>query len=91
MDYKLGRVDSSNRSTVLVSLMVDQVESLRRKGVKSSVIISGSDLISQVSSIAGESNLYTDSLLFCAPEALVQPRWRAAAIVIDEAHCVSKW
>lgn len=44
----------------------------------------------------------TDSIFFCAPEALVTTKWRDAidkpefservvAVVVDEAHCVSKW
>ena len=43
-----------------------------------------------------------DRVFFCAPEALVTSKWRDAfeeskfsdrivAIVVDEAHCVSKW
>ena len=42
------------------------------------------------------------SYLFCDPEALISSRWREAlerpvisdrivALVVDEAHCVSKW
>ncbi len=84
----------------LVSLMVDQVEDLRRRNVKTSLITSCSDLAKPL--IAGETNLYTDSLLFCVPEALALPKWRAAletpaifgrivAVVVDEAHRVSKW
>ena len=49
-----------------------------------------------------EASICTDSLLFCAPEALALSKWRTAltnpavferivAVVIDEAHCVSKW
>ncbi len=84
MDFKLGRAGTSITSAILVvsplvSLMVDQVEDLRRRKVKTSFI-----------------------LLFCAPEALALPKWRAAletpavferivAVVVDEAHCVSKW
>ncbi len=49
MDFKLGRVGTSITSAILVvsplvSLMVDQVEDLRRRKVKTSLIISGSDL-----------------------------------------------
>lgn len=105
MDFKLGLVGTPRSSTVLVvsplvSLIVDQVESLRKRGVDSSVITSGSELAKPF--LASESSLCGDSLLFCAPEALVLPRWRAAlekpavfervvAVVVDEAHCVSKW
>ncbi len=72
MDFKLGRTGTSITSAILVvsplvSLMVDQVEDLRRK-VKTSIITSGSDLAKPL--LAGETSLCTDSLLFCAPEAL---------------------
>ena len=46
--------------------------------------------------------MHDGRLLFCAPEAIDVSKWRDAiakpdfssrvvAIVIDEAHCVSKW
>ncbi len=105
MDFKLGRVGTPITSAILVvsplvSLMVDQVEDLRRRKVKTSIITSGSDLAKPL--LARETSLCTDSLLFCAPEALALPKWRAAletpavferivAVVVDEAHCVSKW
>ena len=105
MDHKLGLVGTSKSSSVLVvsplvALMVDQVKALRSCEVKSSIITSRSDLAKPL--LATESSLCTDSLLFCAPEALVLQRWRDAlddptvseriiAVVIDEAHCVSKW
>ena len=48
------------------------------------------------------TSLCSDSLLYCAPEALVLPKWRDAledssvshhvvVVVIDEVHCVYKW
>ena len=52
--------------------------------------------------IATASDLVTARLLFGAPEAVLGSRWRAeieapdvcsriVAVVVDEAHCVSKW
>ena len=52
--------------------------------------------------LATEKDMSKSKLLFCAPEALVRGKWREAleqpelsyrivAVVIDEAHCVSKW
>ena len=52
--------------------------------------------------IATDDDLASSSLLFCTPEALMSGKWRGAienpvvssrvvAVVIDEAHCVSKW
>ena len=70
IDFKLGLHKTSAILVVspLVSLMVDQVEDLRRRKVKTSIITSGSDLAKPL--LAGETSLCTDSLLFCAPEAL---------------------
>lgn len=107
MDSKLGFANSEKRlsSSVfvvspLVALMIDQVKSLRSRGVKCSVITSSSDVEKDL--LATHSSLSSDSLLFCTPEALVRSKWRDAigdpvvsgrivALVIDEAHCVSKW
>ncbi len=58
----------------LVYLMVDQVEDLRRRKVKTSF----SDLAKPL--LAGETSLCTDRLLFCAPEAL-------ALLSTARAHC----
>ena len=105
MDAKLGLVDSEKTSSVfvvspLVALMIHQVKSLRSQGVKCSVITCSSDVEKDL--LATPSSLSSDSLLFCTPEALVRSKWRDAfddpvvsgrivALVIDEAHCVSKW
>ena len=73
------------------------MESLRNRGDPSSVITSGNDLVKPY--LTTEAN---HSHLFCAPEALALLKWRTAltnpavfeciiAVVIDEAHCVSKW
>jgi len=80
--------------------MVDQVLSLRQRGVNAAVISYGSGVKKEL--LATEDDLGKCSLLFCAPEALVGSRWREAvedplisgrivAVVVDEAHCVSKW
>ena len=84
----------------LVALMVDQVQSLRAVGVKASIVSTSKGI--PKSFLASESSLSTDSILFCAPEALVVSRWRCGlenpsfservvAVVVDEAHCISKW
>ena len=51
---------------------------------------------------ATNDDLATCSLLFCLPEVLMSSKWREAlempiisgrvvTVVVDEAHCVSKW
>jgi len=109
-DFKHNRtVSSSVRMTVLVvsplvSLMINQVESLRKRGV-SAVILSGNEGAER-SLLAQEKDLSVSgkySLLFTSPEAIVGvERWREKfiqpplsdtvdAVAVDEAHCVSKW
>ena len=52
--------------------------------------------------IATEKSLGSDTLFFCSPEALFISKWRddferpgfferIVAVIVDEAHCVSKW
>ena len=106
VDYKMSLAGSRRSSTVLVvtsliALMLDQVHSLQSKGVKSSIITSTSHGISR-DLLVTDSLLVSISHLFCVPESLVRSKWRSAiespqiskrivAIVVDEAHCVSKW
>ena len=86
-----------------MSLMVDQVQTLRAKGV-SAVIVSSGGREGKVGRDlqASEETLVEASLVFCSPEALLQDKWRDAlekpavaervcAVVVNEAHCVSKW
>ena len=76
------------------------VQNLTKRGVKSSIITATSDIPKEF--LATEKSLMEDSILFSAPEALVLPRWRdildketfsrrVASVVVDEAHCLSKW
>ena len=104
-DHKLGLVAGSSIIVVspLIALMVDQVRSLRQNGVGAVIISSGSgDTIVDKAFIATEGNLQSSSVIFSSPEALAHTKWREAlenplvskrvcAIVVDEAHCVSKW
>ena len=87
----------------LVALMVDQVQSLQDKDVKAAIPTSGGrEGTVPPALLATEETLGSASLLFCSPEALVQNKWRdvldnasvserVCAVVVDEAHCVSKW
>lgn len=102
-DYILGRLVGACKSLVLVicpliSLIVDQVVSLRAKDVNAAVIsTAGGDVIGHF--VASEHDLEVFSLLFCAPEALIGCRWREAlqtpaiserivADTIDEVQCL---
>ena len=105
-DHKLGRIEGTNIYslvivvTPLVSLMVDQVTDLKKRDVDAA-IISGSDRIEK-SHLATEQKLKDYRVLFTVPEAILEHKWRyffekpdisnrIVAIVVDEAHCVSKW
>ena len=84
--------------------MVDQVRSLSTNGVEAVVISSSSREKSVVGEEfrATEKSVVSASFIFSSPEALIHSKWRevlenplvsnrVCAIVIDEAHCVSKW
>ena len=106
-DRKLGRMDGERKSCVivispLISLMVDQVRNLRASGVEAVVISSVSRQSVDEEFLANEENLRSCSLIYSSPEALLHTKWRevfenslvtdrVCAVVVDEAHCVSKW
>ena len=108
-NHKLGLVGGQKKKCVivvspLISLMVDQVRSLRSNNVEAVVISSNSRENSLVSKEfrATEKNVVDASIIFSSPEALIHSKWREVmenplmsnrmcALVIDEAHCVSKW
>ena len=100
-DDKLGK-DNSVVIVVspLISLMVDQVQNLRRRSVKADIMSSGSKVDKEF--VAKDEDIRDCRLLFCAPEVIDISKWRdtvakpefssrVVAIVVDEAHCVSKW
>ncbi len=109
-DYRLQSKDSRSRSTVivispLISLMTDQVSSLKRRGVCAAILRSSFDKVER-SLVANHRDLVVPgkySLLFAAPEAVIDmPEWRevllssplhvrVVAVAVDEAHCVSEW
>lgn len=98
---KLGQTDSLVIVvSPLVSLMVDQVQNLRCRNVMSAIMSSGSKVDKEY--IASDEDLKESRLLFCTPEAIDYGHWRdviaeptlssrIVAIVVDEAHCLSKW
>jgi RecQ family ATP-dependent DNA helicase len=86
----------------LVSLMIDQVSSLRQRGVTAG-ILSGHPGVSSELLIGRASDIGKYRFLFSAPEAIIGvDKWREVllsaplshrivAVAVDEAHCVSKW
>ena len=99
-DDKLGKRDSMVIVvSPLISLMVDQVQNLRRRSVEAAIMSSGTKV--QKDLLATEEDIPSYRLLFCAPEAIDTPRWRdviakpevssrVVAVVVDDAHCISK-
>lgn len=85
----------------LVSLMVSQVQSLRRRNVTAAILSHNVDN-HDITLLATEEDLARSRFLFGAPEAIISSSWtndlrrarigdRVVAVAIDEAHCVSKW
>jgi ATP-dependent DNA helicase RecQ len=83
--------------TPLIALMKDQVESLKKKGIKAVAIYSG--LTRDEIDIALDNCIYGDfKFLYCSPERLgtdifkirVQ-KMNVSLIAVDEAHCISQW
>ena len=81
----------------LISLMRDQVEALRAKGVVAGALHSASEPeeAERVLDLIGTRRI---ALLYLAPERLTQPatiamlkRLRPKLLAVDEAHCVSRW
>ena len=87
----------------LLSLMIDQVTSLRDRGVQAAILsgnvgVDGKLLVSEKDIEKAEYKLY-----FSVPEAVVvSDRWRQllltsplnnqiVTLVVDECHCVYKW
>ncbi|HEY8122587.1 MAG TPA: RecQ family ATP-dependent DNA helicase [Myxococcota bacterium] len=81
----------------LISLMQDQVAGLIESGVPAVMLTSAQDA-TQRRAAAGRLASGEVKLLFVAPERLVMPgffdelaKYGLAALVIDEAHCISHW
>jgi len=81
----------------LISLMKDQVEHLKSKGIKSVAIISGMSK-NEVDVALGNCIYGNYKFLYLSPERLqnkmVQERIRQMnvnLITVDEAHCISEW
>ena len=83
--------------TPLIALMKDQVENLRRRGIRAAAIYSG---LSREEIIVTLENciLGSTKLLYVSPERLSSEifrtklrHMRVSFITVDEAHCISQW
>ena len=83
--------------TPLIALMKDQVDRLRRLGIRATAIHSG--LSTRQIDIALDNCVYGDvKFLYVAPERLATEAFRlrvvrmnVSLIAVDEAHCISQW
>lgn len=80
----------------LVALMYDQVQSMCRKGIKAAALSSQNEI--QHPTILQDWRRGELEMLYVAPERLDNPLFISAMdeqrpdfIVLDEAHCMSKW
>lgn len=83
--------------TPLIALMKDQVENLKRKGIKAAAIHSG--MTSHEISVTLDNCAYGDyKFLYLSPERLNTELFRVRLrkmnvnmVAIDESHCISQW
>ena len=83
--------------TPLIALMKDQVENLKKKGVKAAAIYSGMSNDQIISTL--ENCIFgAYKLLYVSPERLASALFlkkishaRISFITIDEAHCITQW
>ncbi|MDY0096411.1 MAG: RecQ family ATP-dependent DNA helicase, partial [Candidatus Vecturithrix sp.] len=82
----------------LQSLMKDQVDSMKRKGILNVGTINGLLTMLERSQVLEEIRLGSVDLLWLAPEQLrntsvksVLKQREIGMVIIDEAHCLSKW
>lgn len=83
--------------TPLIALMKDQVENLKKRGIKAASIYSG--LTHNEILVTLENCIFGDyKFLYVSPERLSSElfltklkRMRVSFITVDEAHCISQW
>lgn len=83
--------------TPLIALMKDQVENLKRKGIKAVAVYSG--MHRQEIQVAFDNCMFGDyKFLYLSPERLqteqfrlVLQRLKVCLLAVDEAHCISQW
>jgi len=83
--------------TPLISLMKDQVDNLRERGVGAACLHSGMSRPERRLAL-DRIRLGKVKLLYISPEKLAQKeflaeisQWNPSLIVVDEAHCISQW
>ena len=83
--------------TPLVSLMKDQADNLRERGIRACCLHSGMTRRESLLTF-DRCRLGKAKILYLSPERLQNQRFRAqlrqlpvALIVVDEAHCISQW
>ncbi len=81
----------------LISLMKDQVDALRGRGLPAAYVNSTVPLPEQAQSLRGAAD-GSLKLLYVAPERFRMPAFRRlmaqappSLLVVDEAHCISQW
>ncbi len=98
--YQLPALMMDNYTIIvspLISLMKDQVDSLRRRGIAAGCINSAVNFSEQQEVMRDVQNGMT-KLLYVAPERFSTQSFRSfvaacppAMLVVDEAHCISQW
>ncbi len=81
----------------LIALMIDQIENLKKKGIKALAVYSG--MTREEIDIALDNCIYGDfKFLYCSPERIGTEIFRSRVekmkvnlIAVDEAHCISQW
>ncbi len=83
--------------TPLISLMQDQVENLKKRGIRAAAIHSGM-YSAEIDSTLNNCRYGDNKLLYVSPERLTTDKMRDALkrikvnlVAVDESHCVSQW
>lgn len=81
----------------LIALMTDQVDGLRRKGVKCALLHAGMSH-DMIFNVMEQAKFGAYDLIYVSPERLASEGFRdllrrldIALIAVDEAHCISQW